>query len=481
MTLRVNSPIFCNHMIHNWLSHLRSRRGQLLLAALLGLSFFGFIDDKLRGWNDTNQYMLEAQAWSRGDGLPAKDIVIQDEWEDLHGPVWYPPLTSYVFSLFSDSSPHKTVKNLRILQGFIWYLAFMLFVWALSLTAVKHHALLLGVLVFFTHEVSLYVMNPQSESLTFLIYILAFSIPLISGVAGALMVPVRPMMGPLFFPIAWRNRFQKLFWISFVLSLLSMTLIFGKLIIPDAPKPLFFSWAKSLQIWESFCFYLSLNWFNHIAPIYNPTFQKFFQVGVAAFAAWVFWLTYHRKLIWICFAAFLGFVFMPAPQGLRYFYPGLVYLVLELSRDSKGLFAGLKHRKYLLAIFYIIGVHVLFLHGQTIKDFQKDTNPQANSQGLIKAREWINAQNPRGLLMSYRFRHCSFFFQRPCYGLTMSPDNLLEDLKNKQISFLILQNLAWQKEDNILASKLMTKLESQGPLAIQTFDNVQVIKVPQNF
>ena len=100
---------------------------KIFVLVILGLTFFGFVDNKYQGWEDTNQYQLEAQAWAKGSRPPVM-MMLQDPQSHV-GPSHVPPLTPYIWSklINTQSDYRSSLFHIKIFQAALLLACFVMF------------------------------------------------------------------------------------------------------------------------------------------------------------------------------------------------------------------------------------------------------------------------------------------------------------------------------------------------------------------
>jgi hypothetical protein len=68
--------------------------------------------------------------------------------------------------------------------------------------------------------------------------------------------------------------------------------------------------------------------------------------------------------------------------------------------------------------------------------------------GLVAARHWIKEENIQNILM-FKMRYCLNFFDVQCfaYPQNLNRDSLIQEIKNKKITYLIFSGTDWMNEE----------------------------------
>jgi hypothetical protein len=149
----------------------------------------------------------------------------------------------------------------------------------------------------------------------------------------------------------------------------------------------------------------------------------------------------RRHTMWIASIFYLFIIMNPWPQGVRYFIPLIVFILLELKPK-------LPKNKLALGLMIVLSIHLIDRQIESIFEFKKYNVPETQSVGLVAMKNWLksNGHGESHLLMNHN-RYCINFFKTTCYGFAINFDDPIGDLKNKKIEFIVFTGIGWQTEE----------------------------------
>lgn len=441
-----------------------------LVALIFAISFFGFVDDKYRGWDDTNQYQLIAKRWAQGIRPPLKEIEANTEGVGTDYSKTSPILTPFVWSLLVKPSTdwNGSLFRIRTLQATAVATCFLFLYFALGGGI---SGLLISSIFFVNGFFREIIMAPITEPQSLLLLILSYAFPLLTGLffvgQGLTRSPVLLLHSAVLLKAPGRLK-------SLLIAALSATWawLFFKDLVKGVNVPIraFSYFTENLrQLSETSASTL----FNHLLPHENGIFKVIWMTVVCFGLVWSIKKAYRKShLLFLALSSYFCLLFSVIPQGFRYYLPAFLLLLLEL-RPQLTL---AKWRRW-LAIAFI--AHLGFQHFEEWKWLKNHDESEAQSMGLVAARHWIKEENIQNIMM-FKMRYCLNFFDVQCfaYPQNLNRDGLIQEIKNKKITYLVFSGTDWMKEEKEILP-IIESLFNENHIELakfeRWFDKVRVV------
>jgi len=458
---------------------------KIFLIGILSLSFFCFIDDRFRGWWDTNQYFVEARAWRQGQKPPVPDLVenVGASW----APAYSAPLVPYTWAHIEGANERTNLRNVRIFQALLVSFCFAGLFFYLNFNFV------IPLLLFcnpFTRDLIFWPMTePQSVALLFLPYLM----PRLAGVSWVLQIVTRPAVAFLHLPNLWRNRFSWTTYLGAGATFAFIFMRFGHLVIPATPPGIGHSWVRCVEIYKS----LAEEATNEILTRRWPASLYFILYGILGWGVW----RVCRKFVLspvICAAigAYIYVITLPFAVGVRYFFPLLFFIALEWSDPARRAplpklsipsfwRPGELARKWprvaraFTTLIVCIALYNGIRHLFAIDVFRRDRMPNADTPGLNAAKSWLKTQNLGGdTVMMFYVRYCLNFFELHCMGYPLDQKTVKTFVKEHHVRYVIFTGQSWIVEEMRFLEDLKKNLKiNDADLEKQTlhFEEVKIM------
>lgn len=438
---------------------------------LLSATFFGFVDDRYRGWEDTNQYQLEARAWTLGSRPPVKELIA--EKRNIN-PAYTPPLVPYSWFLITDSrSETNTLWRIRIFQALLLGLAFSFFVPILEESIGLGAALVWGVLLFFTEFIRQLVMVPQTEPLSVALLILAYWRPSWVGVLAALEAVVRPPVVVLFGPLLWKQRKSWKVALSGAVTLAILILHFRNLFVPATFAGMGFNKDHIVDGFGNLISDSAFLYFDHLLPYKSLWLKVIWGLILGALLTTTVIKNRRNVSVWIFALAYTVVILLPLSQGLRYFFPLILLFMLEFKPSWP-------RPRWVQALIVILILHLGVRHIESFNEFRRDRTPETDSIALNEAKRWLIASGmEKEIVMMNHHRFCINFFKTQCFVLTPGGD-IYDDLKAHSVHFVLLTGRDWQIEEPEFEKRFLAMLRDrhlEAKITTRGFSEVRLIDV----
>ena len=409
-------------------------QGKLLrwfLVLALALSFFGLVDDRYRGWDDTNQYQLEARSLSQGRGLPLPEITENSLRIPEINPVRYPIGVTSVWSGLVDPTQdwRQSLVRIRLLQCTL--LAISIFGTFLVLGS-GWGALLITILFYCHAFFRESIVAPVSEIQSLFLLVLGFLLPLGSGVWFVCQLAVRPVVSVLHLARLWDQRKSFRAITLGVLALLLMVFAYGNLL---RSPPANLEFGPPWIVLYGFADSTAKLFFTHLLSSESQKsilFQVIWSLILGVGAWFAFQGIRARFPLGIATAIYLAIVLSVYVQGSRYFLPLILVLLLELKPQFRG-------RKWLLIPCALLSLHLVFQQFESIRLLRRDREPPTDHSGLQQAQAWVGSLEKKPRLMMHKFRYCLNYFAVPCseYPRSLEPSILLSEWRTKKVDWVV--------------------------------------------
>ncbi len=464
----------------------RQKKIVITLSIFLALTFFGFIDDKFRGWDDTNQYQLEAKVWARGSKPPVPELAANTAGQKTQFSVRGPVLVPFIWSfLISDSYSNQqngwasSLIRIKIFQAVLISTSFLMIIY---LSGFSWSGLAFAIFLFMNGFFRDFVSQPITEPFSYFILIFSYLICSlkVSSRWRLIVVPclaaaqciTRTQVGVLHLSSLWKERHSKLAWASGLISITIAIWFFGDLI--RGSKVHFYGPQMYGSVFKSYSAILSQTLFIHLFNYEALWFQYLWRFIAGTFLLVIFYTARKNRALLLSLVVYVLIVFSVLPQGLRYFLPMFLLALLEFKPKIPKM-------KFVRTLAVIFAVHLCFQQIQNVFEFHRFITPETQSPGLVGVKNWIRQNKANvGNVMMLKFRYCINFFEIQCFTVPdiLDQKHFIEEVQSKNIRFLILSGVTWQIEEKSLenvARELFKSRHLSFEGATRTFDTVRVI------
>ncbi len=426
-----------------------------MILGLLSLTFFLQVDDRFRGWDDTNQYQLEALSWAQGEKPPSKFLIQESRGLGLVMPKYYSPLTSYLWSFFVN--PNDTRSSLVKIKGFQAFLMAVIFIGLTFLidSQISFLSILLSSILLFTPFCRELISNPISEALALFLLIIAFIFPRGSSLFASLELMTRPVMVLLFIPILWKRKHEPFTYFLGIFTLLLGIIKFRGLLFSSHQIPAFDGYGLVVKnVVTNFASDSAYQYFDHLLPHTNPVFFIFWASLLGLLALLTIYKLKSNWVIGIPSLMYFLICTLWGPTGVRLLFPLMISFFIHfmsLNTVSKRIVS--------LGLFCLLFIHSIDRQIESGLEIWRDKLPETE-RGFDEIKTWLHQKGYQNdPLVMWRFRFCSNYFRTTCFMPPFNPAELARQVKSQKIHFLVYPNKSWQREDNMNMELLNNYLE----------------------